>query len=175
MIEVDVSQQTVRPPPAPQIARRVVVARGQLAGVALLLGLPLLALFGVFGLTEEVAQARVDGLDVTVVYPARLRYKTTERLELTVVNSGDQAMPAVSLAIDHDYLAAFGEVRFTPAVAHVDARAYVFELGDIAAGATRRADVWLEADTHGRHRGSVAVLIGGHVRGQLALDTFALP
>ena len=61
------------------------------------------------------------------------------------------------------------------AAARVDARAYVVELGDIAAGATRRADVSLEADEHGRHRGTVAVILDGKVRGHLALSTFALP
>ncbi len=175
MLETDIHEQPVAPPPPPAIRRRFVVAGGQLAGLGLLLAVPVLASLGVFGATDETVSARLGNLEVTVVHPGRTRYMTTQALDVAVANTGREAVAAVDVGIDRTYVAAFSDARFVPDVRRVDAEDYRVDLGELPPGATRHLRVWLQADAYGRHTGAVSISADGRRLAPLPIATLILP
>jgi hypothetical protein len=162
-------------PKPPEIARRLVLNRTKLIGLPLLLSVPVLAILGVFGTREGEASAVTEGLEVTLRYPERLRYKMSDHLELSLKNSTTTRLQRVTVHFDQAYVAAFSEVHFTPQAARVSERAYEVDLDDIGPGETRRIHTSLQANDYGRLRGTVTVSVGGATRSVLAMDTLTFP
>lgn len=163
------------PPQPPQIRRSITLEKYQLIGVPLLVLLPALALWGVFGVTSASARASATGLEIEVTYPERFRYRMHRELEVTVRNTGGKPLPVVVVSFDRPYISAFSQVQFTPAARSITAEGFEVELDDIPPGGERRVSASLQADDYGRHDGWVTVEAQGGGRSRLPITTIVFP
>ncbi len=147
----------------------------QLAGIAFLLVLPVLAAFGVFGQSFDSASATDAGLRLSAIYPSRLRYQQDSTLELTVSNTGAQSLDTLSVHLERSYIDRFSGVSFTPQVTLATGRAYVIELGVIAPGESRVIVLQLAGGQYGRHSGRIWVEQNGSRTAALNLTTLVFP
>jgi hypothetical protein len=143
-------------PRAPIGAPRWTLTRKQWVGLPVLLLIPVLALFGVFGERTDTITTATRSLGVTVSYPARLRYRQTERLEIAVTNRTESAIDSVRVSLDTAYLARFIEVRVRPE----PFASYDVRLADIAPGETRLVVVDMTGNRYWRHPASIGVAMG---------------
>jgi len=74
------------PPPPPQTSPRFAFTRKQYLGLPLLIAIPVLTLFGVFGERRDVARASSRSVEMTVRYPSRFRYRQVQSLDVAVRN-----------------------------------------------------------------------------------------
>lgn len=162
-------------PKAPEIPRRLVFNRTKLIGLPLLFSVPILAMFGVFGIGEGEASAVAEGVEARLSYPERCRYKVSGGLELTLRNTGGKPLPRVTVHFELAYVSAFSEVHFTPEPARITDHAYEVELTDIGPGETRRIHAALQGNEYGRHRGTVSIAANGTALAQLFVDTLTFP
>jgi hypothetical protein len=122
-----------------------------------LIGLiPLLALLGVFSGVQVETAAASPSLELNARYPARLRYKTTDRIEVRVRNRSDRPLNRVVVKFDEDYISRFSNLVFTPAAQ----RAYEVELVDLRPGETRLLAVEIQAEQYWRHSGALTASAG---------------
>lgn len=142
------------PPELPELRRRVSFSRLQFGGLLLLLAIPVLAAFNLFGETRTLAAARGASISVTVDYPSRMRHGSLEVLAVLLTNEAGSPLDTVRVKFDSSYVARFTEPQFLPA----ESRAFEVELAEIAPGETRRIQVGLRANVYGRHRGRVAAV-----------------
>lgn len=149
----------VRPPtlaPAPEFDRRVKYHRSMLYGLLLVGVLPVLAMFGLFGVHNDSVTTDSDGLAVTVDYPRNQRYKVRQPLRIEVTNAGEAPIPVVDVAVSAPYVFAFSDVALTPAPSAIDMDTYNFTLRDIGPGGTRRIAMEMQAEEYWLHRGTVS-------------------
>lgn len=157
------------PAQAPEIDRRLEIPGWRIAGFALLAIPPLLAVAGLLGVRPMHAEATGDGVVVRVEYPGRMRLDQTERVAITVRNTGGAPAPA-SVRLDDEYTAAFREVLSVPS----PVRAWEMRLPEIPAGGEDRAVLELRAEEPGRHRGTVSVRVGARDV-EVPVSTFVFP
>lgn len=162
-------------PPPPAMRRRLAFGVPQLVGIPLLLALPVLALFRVFGAESAEATVSAPGLEATISYPERFRYKTREPLEIDVRNTGSEVLPRVTVTVDRVWLSAFSEVGFTPQAERIDERGYVLELRDIPPGGHRIVVGSVQGERYGRHEGTVAIAADPGSRVEARLSTVVFP
>lgn len=164
-----------QPPQPPPFQRRVQIGWLQMLGVGLLLLIPLAALTGLLGTKEREAQAQGGELALTVRYPVRMHYKTTESLELEVRNAGTQALEGVTVRVDGGYLAQFGDARFMPQVQRLSGGGAELDLGVLPPGESRRIVARLEAEGYGGHKGRIVAQARGGEPAALDIATLVLP
>lgn len=164
-------------PPTPPMRRRLSFGVPQIVGIPLLLVLPVLALFRVFGTETSAATVSAPGLEATIRYPARFRFKTSQPLEIDVRNTGPDALPlvTVTVTVDRAWLSAFAQVRFTPQPAQVNERGYVVELHDIPPRGQRSVMGSIQAEHYGRHEGTIDIATEAGARLAARLSTVVLP
>src|SRR5688500_17060478 len=114
-------------PRPPDIERRVILKPLQWLFLGVLLLIPLLALFGVFGPRVATVAACGDGIEVRVQYPSVLRYRLIETLAVEVKNARHVPFERLTVRIDRAFLEHFSEVLFTPEPTRVTDRAYEIE------------------------------------------------
>ncbi len=148
-------------PQPPEIEKQWTFSTLQKLGVPLLVLVPLLALFGLFGESVATATESGDTFAVEISYPSRYRYGMHGALAVRVENRTDQAVPTATVSFDRDYLSQFANVSFTPEPDGATAAATYVELDDLQPGEVRVVSVELEADRYWRHEGTVAVSVGG--------------
>lgn len=164
-----------QPPPVP---RKFVLTRVQKWGLPPLFLIPVLAMAGAFGITEERTEVSSGALAVDVSYPSVLRFKVIRPLVVRVQNQGVGTLNSVTVAFSNDYLSAFSNVAFTPTPDTVTAEAFLVGLGDLAPGAVREVHVELQAEDYWAHDGTVSVTIDGPGSGRdasLHIRTIVLP
>lgn len=119
----------------------------------LILAIPVLASFNLFGETRTLVEARGSSITVTVDYASRMRHGSLDVFAVLLTNGAGSPLDTVRVEFDSSYIAKFTEPQFLPA----ESRAFEVELADVAPGETRRVQVGLRANAYGRHRGRVAV------------------
>lgn len=164
-------RELVQPPSAPDIHRRFNLNRWQWLGVMLLLLIPLLALFGLFGESWGTDRDQTAELSVEIRYPTRYRYKMGKSIQLDVTNRTNALLDTVNVEIDTAYLSEFSSVVAIPAFEHP----YVVELTALEAGETRPVRVEIQGENYGRHNGEIRVSAGGADTARLHLSTFIFP
>jgi hypothetical protein len=160
----------VRPPEAPPMIRRFRTDPFQLVGLAFIVGIPILALAGVFGMSRAEVAARDGGLELTVRYVDRLRFGQTYNLEILVTNVGRQAFDTLTVSIDPAYLHGFINATWTPS----PTQAHKVDLAGPRPGEGRLIVIALRADRYGRHTGAVAATAGGDTA-RVVLSTLVFP
>ena len=185
---VPIESASVRPtyedppdlPEPPHVARRIRLTPTHLAGLVMVGLLPVLSLFGLFGLGRGTARGEGGPVTVRAEYPTVQRHKVRQPLYLFVTNGSGADLPRVELRLSRGYLTAFSDVSFTPSPDEIEEEAYVFELTDLAPGETR--SVWgeMQATDYWRHEASVTWRVLGEDgaetgAGALGFATFVWP
>jgi hypothetical protein len=141
------------PPGPPEIRRRLSLYRFQLLGLPFLLVIPLLALFGVFGERWTAVNAESGALELSVRYPAVFRYMMIDAVELHVRNRGDTAIDTITVALDTAYATRFSTVSAVPPFTGP----FELQLTDVAARASRRVMIEIQAERYWSHSGELTV------------------
>jgi hypothetical protein len=144
------------PPRAPSIEPRIRLTLKQRIGLPIMVAIPILALFGVFGESEAHARATSASLEMIVAYPSRMHYRQVQLLQLSVRNLASSVADTVKVAFDTSYISRFSGVRFDPA----PKSAYVVDLTDVKPSESRLVSVELEGQVYGSQRGVVVARRG---------------
>lgn len=163
------------PPQPPNMPRRILLSTFQFLFLPVLVLLPVLAFFGVFGLAKVTNTVEAGPLAVTAEYPRRIRYGVSDGARIRISNDGATPVSGVRLAIGRDWLEHFGNVSFVPSPFELTADEYRFELGDIPAGESRLIVVELTADGYLDRSGAVTVTGEATGSAHLELTTFIFP
>jgi len=144
------------PPRAPSIEPRIQLSWKQRIGFPIMVVIPILALFGVFGESQTRARATSASLDMMVSYPSRFRYRQVQSLHVTVRNLSSTVADTVKVAFDTAYISRFSSVRFEPA----PKAAYTVDLTDLKPSDSRLISVELWGQVYGNHRGTIVARHG---------------
>jgi hypothetical protein len=169
------NQEHSQPPQPPTVARRLQFHHLQLIGIPLLLLVPVLALFSVFGETVSSTVAASPELELHVEYPTRFRYKMIDTVMVSFTNVSARTLSSVQVEFERAYVEKFSTVAFTPSVKHVTDAAYIVEVNELLPGETRIISVTIQAEKFGRHAGSITATYDNAERLQVSIDTFAFP
>ena len=148
-----------KPAAAPEIRRRLAFTRKQLVGLPLLVAIPILSLFGVFGETLADVHAASRSVTIDVRYPTRLRYRQVQPLDIVVRNTSRQLIDTIEVSLDTAYVSRFSGVRIEP----VPRIAFVVAMTDVRPGESRLIAAELGAERYWLHR--------GHIRAATRTDT----
>ncbi|HEX7004110.1 MAG TPA: hypothetical protein VF168_07975 [Trueperaceae bacterium] len=144
-------------------------------GLPLMVLLPLLALFGVFGVTFERTGASSERLELHVRHSTRTRLRAPHLLTVEVTNRGQSPLEGVTVVVDREYVDAFSNVAFTPQASEVTPDEYRIELGTIAASATRLVTADMTPAAYWRHEGIISASAEGVEPVEVAVATFVFP
>ena len=137
----------------------------------MLLLIPVLAFFDIFGETSATIRLEDDALSVEIRYPTKFRYKQINEIQVAVVNRSNAPIDTVTVAFDPSYISDFSTVQFTPSVE----KAFQVPLTDVEPGETRLVEVELQAEQHGRHSGRVIIATADADSLEATLSTFTFP
>jgi hypothetical protein len=168
-------QKDSQPPQPPPFPRKIQLHRVQLIGMPLLMLIPLLALFGVFGETFATVEEANATLAVEVTYATRYRYKLANPLEVSVHNRSADRLSVVEVRLTKAYIDQFSGVSFTPQPEAITDEFYIIELHDLAPTETRVVSVTLQGEEYWRHTGRVVVSTTGTQPVTLPLVTWIFP
>lgn len=160
-----------QPPRAPDIQRKIRFYRWQWIALPAIMLVPVLALFGVFGVSRDTARASTAELLIEISYPSRFRYKQIDRIHAFVTNRSQRQLDTVTVAFDSAYIARFSTVKFTPSAL----RAYEVELTDVHPGERRLISVELQGEEYWRHQGEISATSGSADTARVRIDTIVFP
>lgn len=123
-------------PSPPKIDRRIQFHPPMIAGLVMVGVLPVLAIFGLFGIGRLDAEAAGELVSFRVEYPRIQRLKVRQPLRVLVTNDSDATLPTVEVLVSSSYVLSFADVAFTPGPTAVLDDDYVFEVSNLAPGAT---------------------------------------
>jgi hypothetical protein len=166
--------QGIKPPQPPEIPRRIHLYPYQWVGFLCLFLIPVLALFGVFGETRDVAQIQANGIELTVMYTNRVHFHAQSTTRILVRNTQTEVMPAIQVAIDRSLLDNYAELTFMPGVAEITASEFVIQLTGIPPGETRVILLNSRGKIPGFHQGMVTAS-AGEEQITVKLEVFIFP
>lgn len=144
------------PPSAPSIDPKIELSSKQRIGFPILLAIPILALFGMFGESGAHTHSTSGSLDVEVSYPTRFRYRQVQALRVSVRNLSPIVADTMRVSFDTAYISRFSSVRFEPAAK----TAYTVDLTDVKPSESRLVSVELWGQDYGNHRGTITARRG---------------
>jgi hypothetical protein len=145
-------------PRPPKMDRKVCAPPLQWLFLGLLVLVPLLAVFGIFGPRQATVESAGTGIELRARYPSLLRHKLIEPFSLEVRNTLSTQLPRVIVRLDRGYVEHFSEVTFTPEPERVTEQSYEIVLQDVQPGETRRIAGQVQGERYGRRRGAVAAI-----------------
>ena len=163
-------QPASKPEQPPQMKRRFELYPTQLIGVPLLMMIPVLALFDVFGDDRARPKAAMNQVELSVDYPSKTRYRIENRMTIRVHN-GSSTPIKPKVALTSEYLDAFSEVRMEPQPKSLTSGKVEVEMEEVPPGQTGEVKADFRAERYGKHRGRVWVDGGPSVE----LSTTILP
>ena len=164
-----------QPPQPPQVARKLRFHVLQLVGMPLMMLIPVLALFGVFGETVHEVTESSQELEMHVRFPARFRYKMIDSVTVSLRNTSDQPIKTVHIAFDRAYVESFSTVTFTPSVEQITETVYIVELTDLQPGQVQIASLSIQAEKYGNHQGAITATQDGDPGLQAHITTLTFP
>jgi hypothetical protein len=147
---------TSKPAEPPRISQRISLTRKQWIGLPLIVGVPLLALLGVFGEHRRELRSASASISLVVRYPDRFRYRQLQSLDIVVRNSSTQTIDTLLVSLDTSYISRFSSVRIVPA----PRSAFVIALAHVAPAESRLIAAELWGEQYGRHRGRIVASNG---------------
>lgn len=169
------AKKRLQPPQPPEITRKLQVNRVQLIGMPLIILLPVLALFGMFGETADTVSAASAQIELRVEYPTRFRYKLTHPITVSLHNISEQFFSTVQVGFEREYVEGFSMVTFTPTVKQITDTFYFVEINDLGPGETRIVSVSVQAEKFGHHTGRITVTPDNAGELQVSISTFSFP
>ena len=164
------NKQPAEPPELPPLRRRLKFNPWQILGLSVLVLIPVLALFKLFGQGEASASGHSSALQLTVEYPPRLRHGTAEVVVTEVRNNSAAAMDTLTVIFDSSYVSKVAEPRFTPPVT----RAFELDLLDVQPGESRRIELAFYAEDYWSHSGNISAVHRGDTA-RVTVQTFVFP
>lgn len=164
-----------QPPQPPSIETRLRFHLHQLIGIPLIILIPILALFGMFGETLGAVDASNAQLQMHVEYPTRFRYKMIDSIEVLLFNASDQVIPTVNVHFDRAYIEQFSTVTFTPSIKTISEDVYLVEMTDLQPQETRVISITIQAEEYGKHSGTISAAPEGSEGLQVQVDTITFP
>jgi hypothetical protein len=168
--ESERGRDTLAPPQAPPLRRRLSLTRKQWIGLPLIAAVPVLTLLGVFGERGRVARASSPTLDVIVRYPERFRYRQIQALEVTVRNRSGRVLDTVHVSLDTAYITRFSSVRIDPPTT----TSFVIDFAHVEPNEARLVAAELWGQDYGRHRGRILAW-SGHDSAGVTIQTIVFP
>lgn len=162
------------PPKPPEIKHKIAFYPHQVIGMIVVIVIPLLALFGMFGTTQGKESASSETLSFEIEYPERFRYKTIDPLKVSVENISNKAQ-TVTIALDKGYLSKFSNVTFSPEPQEITHSEYVFELGEVRPGEKRVISGEIQSERFGRFSGTARASAGTVAPAEITLTTISYP
>lgn len=162
--------RATEPAELPRLRRRLHFGARQIAGLSVLILIPILALFKVFGEGQASAAGRGGAIAIYVDYPPRIRYGSVETVIALVTNAGGARLDTVTVRFDSSYVARVSEPHFVPPAT----RAFEVELANVAPGEMRRVELAFHTEDYGRHRGLVSAWHAGDTA-RVMISTIVLP
>lgn len=148
------------------------LSRYQWVGIGLIVLVPVLALFEVFGESESQARSANAELAIRVEYPTRYRYKQINTVQVSVQNVSGAPIDTVIVSFDSAYASRFSDVTFIPSAKEP----FAVELVDLRPGSTRLVWAELQAERYGRHQGTIkAYRVGGADTASVPVRTIIFP
>lgn len=144
------------PPPPPAMEPKIRLSWRQWVGIPVMLAIPILALFGVFGESHTLAQSKSSTLEMTLSYPSRFRYRQMQPLHVTVRNLSSAIADTIKVSFDTAYISRFATVKFDP----LPHDAYTVDLIDVKPLESRLVSVELWGDDYGNHPGTIVARRG---------------
>lgn len=142
----------------------------QMLGIGLLMLIPVLALFNVFGDGDATVRARSSTLSMTVEYSPRLRHATADVVVAEIRNSSGAFMDTVTVIFDSSYVSKVSEPRFTPPAS----RAFELDLLAMRPGESRRIELAFSSENYGWHSGDILALHKGDTA-RVSVRTLVFP
>lgn len=167
--------QSSRPPQPPEVDRKLQFHLLQRVGIPLMILIPVLALFGIFGETVDEVTVSNLYLEMHVKFPTRFRYKMIDSITVSLHNTSDRPLKTVKVTFDRAYLQGFSTVAFTPSVEHVTEAVYTVELTDLQPGEIRVISVSIQAEKYGNHQGDIVAEPDNSDGVQASINTFTFP
>jgi hypothetical protein len=134
------------------------------AGLAVIVLVPALAVAGVFGESWEQSAAESPNLSVRIEFPSRFRYKVLQSLTASITNRSAHAIDTIHVRLDSSYALRFSAVTLTPPAERV----YEVALRHVAPGETRQVVIEVRGERYGRHAGRLRI-------SSTSGDTLAIP
>lgn len=160
-----------KPPRAPEIKRHLHFYPWQWIGIPVLLGIPILAMFGMFGESFASATGNSPEVGVAVEYPTRFRYKMINSINVRVRNVSPQPIDTLSVGFSPDYMTQFSTLSAIPSFSET----YLVEMLDLKPGEESLVRVEIQGEEYGRHQGEIIVTSGGADTASVPLSTFIFP
>jgi hypothetical protein len=157
-------------PAAPEIRRRILLSRKAKFGMPILILIPCLALFGVFGETTGRAEAASSSIAEAVIFPSRLHYRQSATMEIRVTNRSAAPIDTVTVAVDPAFLSAFTALRFDPS----ENSDFSVRLLDVKPAEKRSVFIALSGEKYGRSSGRVVARAAGESTA-VQVSTFIFP
>ncbi|HSL43670.1 MAG TPA: hypothetical protein VK897_09580 [Anaerolineales bacterium] len=164
-----------QPPQPPSIEPKIRFYPHQLIGIPLMMLIPILALFGVFGQTVSSVDASNPQLQMHVEYPTRFRYKLIDSITVSLFNASNQVIPTVNVHFDRPYIERFSTVTFSPSIKTITENAYIVEVTDLQPHETRAISVTVQAEKYGKHGGTIWAAPEGSEGLRVQVDTITFP
>lgn len=158
------------PPELPEMRRRLKFGGWQMAGLGLIVLIPVLAAFEVFGEGSATIAHRGSTLAISAEYPARIRHGTPEEVTVLATNRGASPLDTVTVRFDSTYVSRFTDPQFVPSTSD----AYEVELANVGPGETRVIRLGVRANEYGRHRGAIAAFHGADTA-RVTVSTIVFP
>ena len=169
-VALAISDRATEPPELPVLKRRLKLGGWQLLGIGVLVLIPVLAMFKVFGAGQASITGQAGAIRIDVDYPPRIRHGSTEMVTALVTNLGASAMDTMTVVFDSSYVGRVLEPRFLPSAS----RAFEVDLIGVAPRETRKVQLGFYAEDYGRHAGSVSARHAGDTA-RAAIATFVFP
>lgn len=162
------------PERTPEFTRRVVWERTSVAGLLVLVSVPVLAMLGVLGDGKAAHEADAGELHVRMEAPVCARFGNPVALRLAATG-GAAPGRRLTVTVSNDYLASFGDARAPIAPSRVTTATAVFERELAADGSGALIVMELSPQRYGWARGRVRASLdeGGGV--EFPLKTFIFP
>lgn len=164
-------QRPPDPPQAPEIDRRFRLYPYQWIGLPLMMLVPVLALFGVFGQSWDTARGATAALELELRYPSRFRYKQLNGMDVYVTNSSGRQLDTVTVSFDTAYINRFSTVTFVPSATG----AYEVELTKVEPDERRLIRVELQGEKYWLHRGLIQAWAAGSDTLRVPVSTVVFP
>jgi hypothetical protein len=158
------------PPEAPDVRRRLHIPPTQWVALALLLLLIGLAATRVLQRRDTSARTSQDGLDVTVTWPERARYREDVQIMVRIENTSGAAFDTVRVTFPHELIGNTADLQFLPEASG----AHEVTITDLAAGETHETEAEFRPSYYGRRAGDLIIDAAAR-RVTIRLSTFILP
>ena len=163
-------KKSQEPPELPEIDRRIAFGGWQMVGLGVIMLIPVLAAFEVFGEGSATAADGGAAIGISVEYPARIRHGTPEEVTVLATNRGPAPLDTLTVRFDSSYVARFTDPQFVPSTGD----AYDVDLPNVGPGQTRVVRLGIRANEYGRHRGAIAALHGADTA-RVTVSTIVFP